>query len=97
RNYIADINASINENIQNMEIIQSFNKEDYIKSEFDDTNDNILNTNLKMTKVRSYGGYRAIDSLSYVGIVLVLLYFGVGRITGSYAVTVGSMYVVVDY
>lgn len=97
RNYIGDINSSINENIQNMEIIKSFNKEDYIKDEFDNINENIFKTNLEMTKVRSYGGYRAIDILGYVGTVIVLLYFGVGKITGSYAVTVGSMYIVIDY
>jgi len=97
RQSVGDINASINENIQNMEIIQAFNKENYIKSEFDYINDNIFNTNLKVTKVRSYGGYRAIDALSYVGTILVLLYFGVGKITGSYAVSVGSLYIVIDY
>ena len=97
RNYIGDINSTINENIQNMEIIQSFNKEDYIKDEFDNTNEKIFMTNLEMTKVRSYGGYRAIDIVAYVGTVIVLLYFGVGRITGIYAVTVGSMYITIDY
>ena len=97
RNYIGDINSSINENIQNMEIIQSFNREEYIKDEFEKINDKIFETNLEMTKVRSYGGYRAIDILSYVGTVIVLLYFGLGRITGIYAVTVGSMYITIDY
>ena len=97
RNYIGDINSSINENIQNMEIIQAFNKEQYIKQEFNNINDKIFETNLQMTKVRSYGGYRAIDILSYVGTVIVLLYFGVGKITGSYAVSVGSMYIAIDY
>lgn len=97
RQYVGEINASINENIQNMEIIQVFNRENYIKNEFDNINQNIFDTNLEVTKVRSYGGYRAIDALSYVGTILVLLYFGVGRITGSYAVTVGSLYVVIDY
>ena len=97
RNYIGDINSSINENIQNMEIIQSFNKEKYIKREFDNINENIFNTNLEMTKVRSYGGYRAIDIIGYLGTVIVLLYFGVGKITGAYAVTVGSMYISIDY
>lgn len=97
RQYIGDINASINENIQNMEIIQAFNKEKYIKGEFEKINDNIFDTNLKVTKVRSYGGYRAIDALSYVGTILVLLYFGVGKITGNYAVSVGSLYITIDY
>lgn len=97
RQYVGEINASINENIQNMEIIQVFNRESYIKDDFDHINQNIFDTNLEVTKVRSYGGYRAIDALSYVGTILVLLYFGFGRITGSYAVTVGSLYIVIDY
>lgn len=97
RSYVGDINSSINENIQNMEIIQSFNKEGYIKKEFDEINEKIFKSNLEMTKVRSYGGYRAIDALSYVGTLLVLLYFGIGKITGVYAVTIGSMYIVIDY
>lgn len=97
RNYIGDINSSINENIQNIEIIKSFVKEDYIKDEFDKTNKKIFDTNLEITKVRSYGGYRAIDIVSYLGTVIVLLYFGVGKITSAYAVTIGSMYIVIDY
>ena len=97
RQYVGEINASINENIQNMEIIQVFNREGHIKDEFDSINQNIFDTNLEVTKVMSYGGYRAIDALSYVGTILVLLYFGVGRITGIYMVTVGSLYVVIDY
>ncbi len=97
RNYVGDINSSINENIQNMEIIQSFNKEEYVKNEFNNINNNIFETNLEITKVRSYGGYRAIDIVSYIGTIIVLLYFGVGRITGSYAVTIGSMYIAIDY
>ncbi|NLL82555.1 MAG: ABC transporter ATP-binding protein [Tissierellia bacterium] len=97
REYVGDINSSINENIQNMEVIQAFNKEDYIKSEFDEINKNIYKTNMEMTKAKSYGGFRAIDILSYVGTILVLLYFGIGRITGIYQVTVGNMYIVIDY
>ncbi len=97
RNYIGDINSSINENIQNMEIIQAFNKEDYIKDEFDKINNKIFMTNLEMTKVRSYGGYRAIDIVAYIGTVIVLLYFGIGKITNIYLVSIGSLYITIDY
>ena len=97
RNYIGEINSSINENIQNMEIIQALNREEHIKEEFDHINENIYKTNIEMTKVRSYGGYRAIDIVGYLGTLVVLLYFGIGRITGIYAVSVGSMYITIDY
>ena len=97
RAYVGDINSVINENIQNMEIVQAFNKEDYIKDEFDDINDKILDTNLEISKFRSYGEFRAIDILGFVATVIVLLYFGLGKITGSYLVTIGSMYISIDY
>lgn len=97
RKLTSKINASINENIQNMEIIQAFNKEDLMKEEFDKTNQNIWNNEFEMTKVRSYGGYRAMDIMSYFATVIVLLYFGIGRITGKYDVDVGSLYIVINY
>ena len=37
------------------------------------------------------------DIVSYLGTIIVLLYFGVGKITGNYAVTIGSMYIAIDY
>lgn len=97
RSYIGDVNSVINENIQNMEIVKAFNREDYIKKEFNSINENILDTNLEIAKVRSYGGFRAIDIIGFIATAIVLLYFGLGKITGSYAVTVGSMYIVIDY
>lgn len=97
RAYIGDINSVINENIQNMEIVRAFNKEDYIKEEFESINDKILGTNLEISKFRSYGEFRAIDILGFVATVIVLLYFGLGKITGAYAITLGSMYISIDY
>ena len=97
RSYIGDINAVINENIQNMEIVKAFNREDYIKDEFNCINQKILETNLEISKVRSYGGFRAIDIIGFIATVIVLLYFGVGKITDSYVVNIGSMYIAIDY
>lgn len=97
RSYIGDINSVINENIQNMEIVKAFNQEGYIKEEFNSVNEKILETNLEIAKVRSYGGFRAIDIIGFIATVIVLLYFGLGKITGNYAITVGSMYIVIDY
>lgn len=97
RRLTSTINADINENIQNMEIIQAYNKEDLIKKEFDETNQSIWDNEFEMTKVRSYGGYRAMDIVSYFASAIVLIYFGVGRITGKYQVDVGSLYIVLNY
>lgn len=93
----AIVNAKINEYIQNMEIIQAFNQEDNINEVFDETNKKIYDTNMKLSKLRSYSGFRAMDIVNYMATVIVIVYFGVGSITGKYAVSVGSLYMVIDY
>ena len=97
RKNTSEINAQINEYIQNMEIIQVYNKEDYIKEKFDKTNDNIYSMAKKLAKVRSYSGFRAMDIVSYLASVIVLIYFGLGQLTNYYIVSIGSLYVIFEY
>ena len=91
------INAQINEYIQNMEIIQVYNKEDYIKDKFDKTNNHIFTMANELAKIRSYSGFRAMDIVSYLASIIVLIYFGLGQLTDWYAVSIGSLYVIFDY
>lgn len=97
RKNTSEINAQINEYIQNMEIIQVYNKEDYIKEKFDKTNNKIYSMATKLAKIRSYSGYRAMDIVSYLASIIVLIYFGLGQITDWYVVSIGSLYVIFDY
>ncbi|WP_040397158.1 ABC transporter ATP-binding protein [Anaerococcus senegalensis] len=95
--YTADINAKINEYIQNMEIIQVFNREGFIFKKFDKINKKIYYINIELSKLRSYSGYRAMDIIQFLAIIIVLIYFGLGSITKIYLVTVGSLYMAIDY
>ena len=95
--YTADVNAKINEYIQNMEIIQVFNRENYIFKKFDNINKKIYDLNIKLSKLRSYSGYRAMDIIQFLAIIIVLIYFGLGSITNIYLVTIGSLYMAIDY
>lgn len=95
--YTADINAKINEYIQNMEIIQVFNREGFIFNKFDKINKKIYDINIELSKLRSYSGYRAMDIIQFLAIIIVLIYFGLGSITKIYLVTVGSLYMAIDY
>lgn len=95
--YTADINAKINEYIQNMEIIQVFNREGFIFKKFDKINKKIYDINIELSKLRSYSGYRAMDIIQFLAIIIVLIYFGIGSITKIYLVTVGSLYMAIDY
>lgn len=95
--YTADVNAKINEYIQNMEIIQVFNRENYIFKKFDKINRKIYDLNIKLSKLRSYSGYRAMDIIQFLAIIIVLIYFGLGSITNIYFVIIGSLYMAIDY
>lgn len=95
--YTADINAKINEYIQNMEVIQAFNKENFIFKKFESINRKIFDLNIKLSKLRSYSGYRAMDIIQFLAIIIVLIYFGIGSITKVYLVTIGSLYMAIDY
>lgn len=97
RHLVSKINANINENINNMEIIQALNVKKTIKDKFDKINKEIFSNNLALTKLRSYGGYRAIDIIGLLSTVIILFYFGYGHITKNYPVTVGGLYIIVDY
>lgn len=97
RKNTSEINAQINEYIQNMEVIQVFNKEDYIKDKFDETNNHIFSLSSELAKIRSYSGYRAMDIVSYLASLIILIYFGLGQITDYYAVSIGSLYVIFEY
>ena len=97
RHLVSKINANINENINNMEIIQALNVKKTIKNKFDKINKEIFDNNLALTKLRSYGGYRAIDIIGLLSTIIILFYFGYGQITKSYPVTVGGLYIIIDY
>lgn len=97
RKNTSEINAQINEYIQNMEIIQAYNKENYIREKFDQTNSKIFYLSSKLAKIRSYSGFRAMDIVSYLASIIVLIYFGLGQVTDWYKVSIGSLYVIFDY
>lgn len=80
-----------------MEVIQVYNREDYIKEKFDKTNNKIFSLANKLAKVRSYSGYRAMDIVSYLASIIILIYFGLGQITNYYSVSIGSLYVIFEY
>ncbi|MBM0045778.1 ABC transporter ATP-binding protein [Anaerococcus sp. DFU013_CI05] len=97
RKSTSEINAKINEYIQNMELIQVYNKENYIKDKFNETNNHIFSEAKKLAKLRSYSGFRAMDIVSYIASIIILIYFGLGQLTQWYEVSIGSLYVIFDY
>lgn len=97
RRYLSDLNANLNENIQGMEIIQTFNQEDRIFDEFNVVNNKIYKNMMKLTKLYAYNSFNATQALQYITLGCMLFYFGYGTITKSYVVSIGSIYIFTDY
>ena len=93
----SDLTSKINENIQNIEIINAFNQEENIFNEYNAVNKELFNANLKLTWVYSFDGFVAVENLSFIGIAMILIYFGYGRLGGAYDVSIGSLYIAIEY
>lgn len=97
RSAISDLNAGLNENIQGMEIIRAFNREEDTYREFDEVNREIQKQGMNMVRLESYSSYNMTATLQYVSLGAILLYFGYGSITGQFPVSIGLAYIFVDY
>lgn len=97
RTNLSELNASLNENIQGMVMIQAFNQEKTIYNSFSKINDLIYGAQLSMTKLMSYSSFNAIGFLRYFTIGTILLYFGYGQISRAYPVSVGILFIFISY
>lgn len=97
RRHLSDVNGSLNENIQGMSLIQSLHQEERIKEEFFGINNKVYEDSVKLTKLFSYSSYNATDTLKYLMLGLVLLYFALSSFSGATWVPVGHLYIFIDY
>lgn len=97
RRYLGDLNANLNENIQGIEIIHAFNKEDKIYQEFSDLNDKVYENGVSFTKLISYSAWNATGTLRMLTSALAILVFGYGILKGKFIISVGWIYVYIEY
>ena len=97
RQGISRLNASMNENIQGMEVIQAFNRERDMYENYSQINNTVFRNGLGMTRLHAYSGWNATDALNYSMFALALLYFGFSNIQGKMLVPIGHLYLFIDY
>ncbi|MCK9176163.1 MAG: ABC transporter ATP-binding protein/permease [Clostridiales bacterium] len=97
RKGISMLNASMNENIHGIEVIQSFNRERDIYDNYSRINDTVFRNGLGMTRLHAYSGWNVTEAMNYLMLALALLYFGIGNIRGTNLVPVGHLYLFIDY
>ncbi len=97
RKNLSALNGNLNENIQGIEVIKALGQEERIDREFNEVNDSVYREGLNMTKLYSYSAWNATSTLQYIMMGAVLLYFGVGSLSGAYFVPLGNLYIFIDY
>lgn len=93
----SDINAMINESINGMQIIQAFNREETVLEDFNKINDEFYDSSMKIVKINALTNHNLIETLrSILLMILVVVFASIFLDTGT-ALTVGSMYLIIDY
>lgn len=94
RAQLAKINSTLNENITGMRIIQIFNKENKISKQFDDINNDYLETSKK--EITLFAIFRpSIEVIRSLGIAAII-YYGGGKVVSN-AIEFGVLYAFIDY
>lgn len=93
----SDINGKINESVQGMTIIQSFQQEDKIRKEFEETNDEWFEIQRKYVMLDSAAQYSLGALLRHIALLLLAIYFSTQYLDGVLGISIGTLYVFVDY
>ncbi|MEK9199496.1 ABC transporter ATP-binding protein [Lysinibacillus halotolerans] len=97
RTKIADINAMINESIQGMTIIQAFKREEQMKEEFAEMNNEHYEYQRKLLFLDSATAFNLVNVLRLIIFAIFIYYFGTQSMTTTDVITAGTLYAFVDY
>ncbi|MGB6179104.1 ABC transporter ATP-binding protein [Carnobacterium sp.] len=97
RQLIGEINGKLNETVQGMTIIQAFQQEELVEKEFEETNKKWFDYSQKFVLLDSIASYSFVEVIKNFSLLVLILYFGKGYINGNLLITVGVLYVFIDY
>lgn len=94
RKHLAELNSSIAEDVSGVKVIQIFRQEKTRKDKYLEINDNYYKISMKQLYV--FGVFRPlIEVIAQVGTAIVLIYGGLGAISG--ALTIGALVAFISY
>lgn len=97
RRYNSEMNANLNETIQTMEVVQSFNNEEYIYDQYSNLNDYHFGSGKNLVKLWGYSSFNATNALGNLVIAIAVIYFALTFISGKPAISIGGLYIFVEY
>lgn len=92
---LGDMNATINEMIQNMSIVQAFRREKGVQDEFAKVNESYFKVRLKEINLESFLLRPAVDLIWKISLTLIVWYFG--STSFHSAISFGALFAFVDY
>ncbi|WP_018658848.1 ABC transporter ATP-binding protein [Allofustis seminis] len=93
----SEINARMNESIQGVQVIQAFEQENLIIDEFEQINEQWYKVLDKYVVLDSLFQWTLADVLRKIAILLLLIYFSTQYINGVLGISIGMLYLFVDY
>ncbi|WP_208590226.1 ABC transporter ATP-binding protein [Gracilibacillus suaedae] len=93
----SEINASINESIQGMPIIQAFRRTNETQGEFEQLNSRHYTYQKKMIVLSALTSFNLVNALRGVAFVAFIWFFGSNALSGESLITAGILYAFVDY
>ncbi|KKK35914.1 ABC transporter ATP-binding protein [Salinicoccus sediminis] len=93
----SDMNAMINESINGMPVIQVFNRERQIEEEFGELNDDYVKNSKSLINLESATGENLLESFRSLIFAVMVYIFASSFLDDAQALSVGTMYVLVDY
>lgn len=97
RETVSELNSQIAEAIQGVTIVQAFGREEMLDHEFEMTNEEWYQTRRQSQKLDAGLTWSLSEFLKNLGILLVLVYLG-GQYTGGVlGISVGTLYVLINY
>lgn len=97
RTKIADINGMINESINGMTIIHAFRRENQMKQEFAEMNDEHYEYNRKILFLDSATSHTLVNVMRLIMFAIFIYYFGKQSMTVESFATAGTLFAFVDY
>lgn len=92
---LADMNAAINEMIQNMTIVQAFRREEGVQKEFAKVNEEYFKVKLKEINIESFLLRPAVDLIWKIALTIIIWYYGSASFHS--AISFGALFAFVDY
>ena len=93
----SEMNASINESINGMSVIQAFNNEDKIFNEFLKLNEDYYKSSVRLSRLNALTNMNLIESLKSVVLMFLIFVFSYMFLFQNTTWSIGSMYLMIDY